>query len=663
MHPLAFCCEPENDLFSILSPGTDSLLDDPGQALEKPLAGLLVLADNYPDGALGVEWDVLVKASLKGLRVYVEFPASIPDLDIGEVREACWERGVVTTSFFQPELGEMSILDLHKFSFVPVEVRDPLISTARVAGLDRAVYGLPEDSHPLLFKHPQLEMLVGTTKLSNFAIGRYSPTAAWGHIWRRIIGWLTRGELLPDLAWTPKVRPTYARDQDLPRDAELRALERGIDWFTDSGLLGGDGGKSGLMEGYGSLINPDGNQAMNRGLRADCMGEGAGALSLGRAVRDDHPGAGISASIIDYIFNGPVFAQGPRRDPGSPSYGLISWGASPPADSIYYGDDNARCLLGMIEAAAMLGSGRWNEGILRCILANFRTTGSRGFRGWRLEEKDLRERGWLHYHRRRITLFAPHYEAYLWACYLWAFRETGFRPFYTRARRAIGLTMEAYPDGWKWTNGIAQERARMLLPLAWLVRVSDRPAHREWLRTMGEEVVALQDRSGALREELGGPGMGSYGPPRSNEDYGKHEATLLQENGDPICDMLYTTNFAFLGLHEAAAATGDELFGRAEDELAEFLCRVQTRSEDHPELDGAWYRAFDFRRWDYWGSNADAGWGVWSIESGWTQGWIVSVLGLRRLGTSLWDLSGGTGIGKNFDALLGAMLPGQAGSS
>jgi hypothetical protein len=180
---------------------------------------------------------------------------------------------------------------------------------------------------------------------------------------------------------------------------------------------------------------------------------------------------------------------------------------------------------------------------------------------------------------------------------------------------------------------------------------------------MGEEVVALQDRSGALREELGGPGMGSYGPPRTNEDYGKHEATLLQENGDPICDMLYTTNFAFLGLHEAAAATGDELFGRAEDELAEFLCRVQTRSEDHPELDGAWYRAFDFRRWDYWGSNADAGWGVWSIESGWTQGWIVSVLGLRRLGTSLWDLSGGTGIGKNFDALLGAMLPGQAGSS
>jgi hypothetical protein len=437
------------------------------------------------------------------------------------------------------------------------------------------------------------------------------------------------------------------------------ALDRGINWFINSGLLDGGegGGRSGLMEGYGSLINPDGSQTINGGLRADCNGEGAGALSLGKIIRDDHPGCQISQNIVDYIFNGPVFSQGPRKNPDSPSYGLISWGASPPADSIYYGDDNARCLLGMIEASAVLGVKRFNAGIMRCILANFRTTGSRGFRGWRLEEKDLQDRGWRHYFRRRVTLFAPHYEAYLWACYLWAYRETGYRPFLTRARRAIGLTMGEYPDGWKWTNGIAQERARMLLPLAWLVRAQDKPLHREWLMMMGREVIALQDGSGALREELGGPGKGSYGPPRSNDDYGKHEATLMQKNGDPICDMLYTTNFAFLGLHEAAAATGDEMFIRAEDELADFLCRIQIKSDKHPELDGAWYRGFDFNRWDYWGSNADAGWGVWSIESGWTQGWIVSVLGLRSLGKSLWEISENSGVEEHLDGLLESMLP------
>lgn len=31
--------------------------------------------------------------------------------------------------------------------------------------------------------------------------------------------------------------------------------------------------------------------------------------------------------------------------------------------------------------------------------------------------------------------------------------------------------MASYPEQWSWTNGIQQERARMILPLAWLYRV------------------------------------------------------------------------------------------------------------------------------------------------------------------------------------------------
>ena len=33
--------------------------------------------------------------------------------------------------------------------------------------------------------------------------------------------------------------------------------------------------------------------------------------------------------------------------------------------------------------------------------------------------------------------------------------------------------MKAYPEEWHWTNGLQQERARMILPLAWLLRVED----------------------------------------------------------------------------------------------------------------------------------------------------------------------------------------------
>lgn len=603
------------------------------------------------------------------MRTYIEYPASLPGIDVGPPRVAQWERGIVASDAFGPFLRRLAIVDLHGCRFVPMRAEDPLLVLGRVAGLDRAVYGLPKECEALLFRHPRYDALISSTKLSHFVTARYSPAHAWKFIWQTVLGLLAPGKRMPQLAWVPTVGPAYSKKESLPRGAENHAFHRGLEWFINSGLLlrshagrteevrkGVAGaGTGGLMEGYASLINPDGTQPVHRGLRTDCIGEGAGALSFGGMIRKGHPGPRIARNLVDYIFFRSILAQGPRADPMSPSFGLLSWGSSPPSDSIYYGDDNARAMLGTIAAISMLGSERWNELLLRCLLANLRTTGSKGFRGWRIEEPELQEKGWRHFRDRPITFYAPHYEAYLWACYLWAFRQTRYEPFLSKTRTGIRMMMEAYPEEWTWTNGIAQERARMILPLAWLVRVDDTHEHRGWLRLMGKEVSALQDRCGAIREELGGPGKGSYGPPRSNEDYGKHEATVLQANRDPICDMLYTSNFAFLGLHEAAAATREALFIRAEDGLAEFLCRIQMSSKKHAELDGAWCRAFDFRKWEYWGSSADAGWGVWSIESGWTQSWIVSVLALRQMKTSLWDLSAGINVGKHLRKLVRKM--------
>lgn len=197
---------------------------------------------------------------------------------------------------------------------------------------------------------------------------------------------------------------------------------------------------------------------------------------------------------------------------------------------------------------------------------------------------------------------------------------------------------------------------RALLPLAWLVRVHDTPEHRRWLRRVAGDLVALEDRCGAIREIIGGSGQGTT----SNAEYGTCETSLIQANGDPVCDMLYTCNFALIGLHEAAAATGDRFYADAEEKLARFLCRIQIRSEAHPELDGAWYRAFNFHNWEYWASNADWEWGPWSIEAGWTQPWIAGTLALRHGKTSLWNLIQQVEISKNFDRLRQQMLPDEA---
>ena len=71
----------------------------------------------------------------------------------------------------------------------------------------------------------------------------------------------------------------------------------------------------------------------------------------------------------------------------------------------------------------------------------------------------------------------------------------------------------------------------------------------------------------------------------------------------------------------------------------------------------AWFRSFDYRRWEYWASNADLGWGGWSVESGWTQGWITTVLALRQLDTSLWDLTADSGMAEHLETYRTLMLP------
>jgi hypothetical protein len=365
----------------------------------------------------------------------------------------------------------------------------------------------------------------------------------------------------------------------------------------------------------------------------------------------------IAANLNDFIYFTSPLAQGPRNDPRSPSFGLNGGSTNKGGVDVYYGDDNARSLLGTMAAAALLKSDRWDEHILRCLLANFRTTGRLGFRGDSLDEKRLQELGWRHFYNAETGNYAPHFEAYLWACLLWAYHKTGYSPFLERPSTAIRMTVAAYPNKWRWTNGLQQERARMLLPLAWLIRVEDKPEHRQWLKHIAKDLLALQDECGAIREEIGSGAQGLFGPPKSNDSYGTNEAPLIQQNGDPACDLLYTSNFAFLGLHEAGAATGDSFYLQAEDKLAEFLCRIQVRSSVHPELDGAWFRGFDFKRGDYWASNADWGWGACSIETGWTQTWITSLLALRHLKTSFWDLTANSEIGRYMDKLLPVLLP------
>ncbi len=693
---LVFCCKPENDLYNLLSQrgGKWQRFDRPGEAIRyaAPDSGVLILAEGYPDELTVVAPELFDLAAEKKVRIYIEYAKNVPGMISLDPRQVQTERVVVANDWFAPSLEKLSILSMHECSFVPMDAAYSFLVLARVAGFNTAVFGLEPwkspifqggTAFPLLVKNPIADILVSTSKLSSFMTGRYAPRESWRFVWERILTWLA-GERVILSSWDVDVAPAYGKEDVLPPDAGVQAMRSGVQWFSNARLLVhpswqakvdaasnlkdrvgpapesqwaiGDGAL-GLLEGVTSTIDVAGSQPVRYWFRYDCMSEAAMALAFDGVANQVAKSGDVSGNLNSYIYTTSELAQGPRSDPKSPSYGLLGWSRGP-GESVYYGDDNSRGLLATIASSALLKKDQWDESILRCLLANLRTTGPLGFRQNALQEDALQKAGWQHYFNMPIVEPAPHYQAYLWSAFLWAYKQTGYAPFLDRAKAGIGKTMECYPDKWKWTNGIQQERARMLLPLAWLVRIEDTPEHRAWLGKVAKDLLALQDACGAIQEQFGAPELGTIPPPKSNEEYGKTETPIIQQNGDTASDMLYTCNFALFGLHEAAAATGEALYDEAERNLADFLCRIQIRSVNRPELDGGWYRAFDFQRWEYWGSNGDNGWGAWSIETGWTQGWICSTLALRKMKVSFWDLTSSSQIKKHLDGLVAAMLPG-----
>ena len=691
---LVLSCSVENDLYQVLTANKVACrrYDSPSAAVSQASegAGVLILADGYPENRSVVDASLFAMAASKKLKVYVEYPSMLPDLSLGDARYvqcggygSILERTVVSSDAFGADLPKMRIVVVQDCTLLPVTVESPHMVLARIVGYDTAALGLPEETSPILFEHPeQSNIMVATTKLSQFVTGRYAPKEAWGAVWRMILGWAEPGQAIPELTWEPTVATTFGGDETLPANAQLNAIKRGAEYYQRSRLLVDESGLDfnvdkwmipeekvglkpwpadwktgdgsyGILECYISKrVFLDGSQAINPATRTDCCMESSMGLALGAEVLNNPEMKRIAANINDFIYFKANVSQGPRSDPNSAAYGMLGHNIAMPGKHHYWSDDHARAILGCITSSALIKSDRWDEAIARTILADFRTTGPKGYHAAGLiTHGALMGNGWQHYWNWAGTDFSPHYQAYIWATYLWLYDKTKFEPLLDRARMGIRLMMEAYPDGWSAECGrMEEERAHMLLPLAWLVRAEDRPEHREWLEMMAQFIFDTQAPCGAVPQMVDVPYT-------SNAQYGTGEAPIVYASGDPGTDLLYTLNFAFIGMHEAAAATGDARYVRAEDKMADFLIRIQTSSEAHPELDGTWFRAFDFDKWEYWGSDGDAGWGVWSNEIGWTHSWITATLALREMKTNLWDVSKDHGIAKHFDRLRQQMLP------
>jgi len=691
---LVFVCSENNDLYRVVKEMEIPCVrfDNAEAALAKLKAGdaAMFLADGYPETPTALSAEVFEQLRQKQVKAYIEFPGALPGFEFKPVRRAFRERVVVLEDAFGETLKPMDVLAIHDCHFVETEVDKPLLVLAGVAGYDTAVYGIDDvPSYPILFKHENL--IVSTTKLSLFVTARYATYASIQAVWQYIFKQLLPERDIPVLTWTPLVGPMYGKNEPLPENARLLAIQRGIDWHGKAGMvltekgwedyqkfwegtaygapLGHDGvgewpdttppygdGRFGILEGAYSQIDYLGHQKAKLWLRSDSNGESSLAFALRWKLDGDQWSRDVAENVLDWLYVTSGLFQ---TDLEQANCGLLFW--SPDNRQALYQDNDVKAIMGLIGTSAVLETDKWDEALVRNILGNFRTTGPLGFRGWRLENPEVLQNGWRHYWETPRTNFSPHYEAWMWSAYLWLYDKTGYEPFLEKVKNGVKMMNEAYPERWFWATACTPiDYARMLLVCSWLVRVEDTPEHRQWLKFYVDKLAAVQDEeTGAIREEVADYPHLQFRIAKSNAEYGTSESGLVAKEGDPVTDQLYSTNFILFGLNEAYHATGDSQYKQMRDRLAEFLIRIQVKSEAHPQLDGGWFRAFDYEKWEYWGANADVGWGAWSIEVGWTQAWIPTSLALCELETSLWDLSRNSQVNKHFQRILNEMIPNE----
>ncbi|MEA3437767.1 MAG: hypothetical protein U9R43_14955, partial [Thermodesulfobacteriota bacterium] len=421
---IIFVCSEENDLYRAMveSNGDFQRFSSAEEAIEVALeeSGILVLADNYPIEKVTLPDGFFEKAEAKNIKLYIEFPDSLPGIKTGDIQKTEWERAVITSDVFGESLEKMRIVTINDSHYLEIEVESPYMVVAKIAGFDTAVYGLDStETHPILFELPEAEVLVSTTKLSQFITGRYAPKDAWVSIWGFVFNWVQPDEAALALNWTESVRPSYSKNKTISQNERSQAASRGVEWFYKSNLLAtylqvekgeklkitadGEYGTDGIRECFSSKINFDGSQKIMEARRGDCASESAMALAMRGMIEGNDLDKATAENLQDFVYFKSRMRQGPRNDSKNPEFGFINWDNREDInDGVYYADDNARVVMGTLASAAALKIDRWDEGIMANILANFRATSpTTGFKPRRLDSSPSSSNtlalGWEHY--------------------------------------------------------------------------------------------------------------------------------------------------------------------------------------------------------------------------------------------------------------------------
>ncbi len=239
------CAPDDNNLLAVLQQEGKAIQKYPSaeEAIEAAPKGasVLLLAQGYPDTPGKIGRELVDKIKSKDLKVYAEF-VTFADTAC-QPQALSLERVVVMDSTFSQELPAMKLLTINGSYILPGKHEHTILAVAKVAGMDKAVYGLKDTPyHSLLYRYNE-QILVSTSALSHFADARFLPQQAWQSVWNGILSFLT-GQPTTLHSWT------YGREDALAPDAHRHSVEKGIEWFYNGHFLVDSSWKKDWLDKY-----------------------------------------------------------------------------------------------------------------------------------------------------------------------------------------------------------------------------------------------------------------------------------------------------------------------------------------------------------------------------------------------------------------------------
>lgn len=127
--------------------------------------------------------------------------------------------------------------------------------------------------------------------------------------------------------------------------------------------------------------------------------------------------------------------------------------------------------------------------------------------------------------------------------------------------------MELYPDGITREHSETEEMCRLILPLSVLYETTGLEKHREMLYRVTENLKHVQHPCRGFAEW-------DTGYKANCSRMSRGECSVLTENGDPVADLLYSTNWLPLGFAWAYRATGDGQFKKLWRDVVSFCIKA-----------------------------------------------------------------------------------------